>query len=67
LSPTNKQQQFSNEATRHDLPNTVDDVDEMQTFKKEVEQTYAVIRSIDTTGFESASIFMPTPSRRESQ
>ncbi len=42
-------------------------MDEINAFKKDVEQTYSVIRSIDTTGFEPASIFMPTPSRRESQ
>ncbi|MEC9292795.1 MAG: hypothetical protein VYC65_00750 [Chloroflexota bacterium] len=67
MPSTNKQQQFSNEATRHDLTDSIDDVDEMHAFKKEVENTYAVIRSIDTTGFEPASIFMPTPSHRESQ
>jgi len=63
----NKQQQFSNEATRHDLSDSVNHIDEINDFKKDVEQTYSVIRSIDTTGFEPASIFLPTPSRRESQ
>mgnify|MGYP001269529082 CR=1 FL=1 len=38
MPPTNKQQQFSNEATTHDLPDSVDDVGEMHALKKEVEQ-----------------------------
>ena len=67
MPPKKKQQQFSNEVTTHDLPDSVDDVGEMHALKKEVEQIYSVIRSIDTTGFEPASIFIPTLSRRESQ
>ena len=63
----NKQQQLSNEITKEDLPNSVEDIDEIHAFKKEVQQTYSVIRAIDTTGFEPASIFMPTASLRESQ
>jgi hypothetical protein len=67
LPPTNKQQQFSNEAREHDLTISVDEDEEVHILKKEVAQVYLVIRSIDTTGFEPASIFVPTPSRRESQ
>jgi len=67
LPPTNKQQQFSNEAREHDLTISVDDDEEAHMLKKEVDQIYLVLRSIDTTGFEPASIFLPTPSRRESQ
>tara|TARA_B100001245_G_C22494600_1_gene251037 strand:- start:115 stop:312 length:198 start_codon:yes stop_codon:yes gene_type:complete len=65
LPPTNKCQQFSNEAREHDLTISVDD-EEAHMQKKDVAQIYLVIQSIDTTGFEPASIFLPTPSRRES-
>jgi len=66
LRPTNKQQ-FSDEAREHGLTISVDDAEDMHRFIKEVTQVYLVISSIDTTGFEPASIFMPIPSRRESQ
>tara|TARA_B100001105_G_C22309176_1_gene407313 strand:+ start:583 stop:783 length:201 start_codon:yes stop_codon:yes gene_type:complete len=66
LPPTNKQQ-FSDEAQEHGLTISVDDAEEMHIFKKEVAEVYLVISSIDTAGFEPASIFMPIPSRRESQ
>ena len=67
MPPNKKKQQSSNEITKQDLPNSVEDIDELHAFKKEVAQTYAVIRAIDTTGFEPAPIFMPTVSLRESQ
>jgi len=67
LPPKNKQQQSSNEITNQGLPNSVEDIDEIHASKKEVQQTYSVICAIDTTGFEPASIFMPTVSLRESQ
>ena len=67
MPPTNKQQQFSNEAREHDLTISVDDDEKVHMLRKEVDQVYLVIQSIDTTGFESAAIFLPTPSRRESQ
>jgi len=66
LPPTNKRQQFSNEAREHDLTISVDD-EEAHMQKKDVAKIYLVLQSIDTTGFEPASIFLPTPSRRESQ
>jgi hypothetical protein len=66
LPPTNKQQ-FSDESREHGLTISVDDAEEMHIFKKEVAEVYLVISSIDTTGFEPASIFMPIPSHRESQ
>ena len=67
MPPTNKQQQFSNEAREHDLSISVDDDEKVHMLAKEVDQIYLVLQSIDTTGFEPASIFFPTPSRRESQ
>jgi len=67
LPPKNKQQQSSSEITKQDLPNSVEDIDEIHTYQKEVQQTYSLIREIDTTGFEPASIFMPTVSLRASQ
>ena len=67
MPPNKKKQQSSNEITKQDLPNSVEDIDELDAFKKEVQHTYSVIRAIDTTGFEPASIFMPTVSLRESQ
>ena len=66
MRPTNKQQ-FSDEAREHGLTISVDDAEDMHRFKKEVAEVYLVISSIDTAGFEPASIFMPIPSRRESQ
>jgi len=67
LPPTNKQQQFSNEIREHDLTISANDDEEADMLRKEVDQVYLVIRSIDTAGFEPASIFLPTPSHRESQ
>ncbi|MEC9292672.1 MAG: hypothetical protein VYC65_00115 [Chloroflexota bacterium] len=67
MTHTSKQRQSSRKATRHERPDSVDDIDEIHASQKEVERTYSVIRSIDTTGFEPLSIFVPTLSHRESQ
>jgi len=67
MTPSLDPQEFSERAQETGLEISVEDATELGSFSEAVEATYAAIREIDTTGFEPAAIFVPTPSKRESE
>ncbi|MDG0867392.1 hypothetical protein [Candidatus Lucifugimonas marina] len=62
----NNPQEFVDRAKENNLSITAEDAAGLGVFADNVSSTYEAIREIDTTGFEPAAIFVPTPSKRES-
>jgi hypothetical protein len=58
-------QKFVDRAKENRLEISLADAEALIGFSPDVDRTYAAIREIDTTGFEPAAIFVPTPSKRE--
>jgi hypothetical protein len=50
----------------HEIKFPTGEIDELLNQTRRVKENYAKIRGIDTTGFEPAAIFVPTPSKQES-
>ena len=50
----------------HDINFPPGEMGELLNQTRRVKESYAKIREIDTTGFEPAAIFVPTPSKQES-
>jgi hypothetical protein len=57
-------QHFSDRAQEHQHEISAEDARNIGSVGADVARTYASIRQIDTTGFEPAAIFVPTPSKR---
>jgi hypothetical protein len=65
-NPDNDAKIFVERAREKRLVISIKDAKETGTMMPETEAGYAAIREIDTTGFEPAAIFVPAPSKRES-
>jgi hypothetical protein len=63
---TNNSEQISEQARDNQLVISPDDAAAVAEMMADVAATYSIIREIDTTGFEAAGTFVPTPSKRES-
>ena len=57
--------EFVRRASENGLHISADHASEIGGFGAVVDAAYVTIREIDTTGFEPAAIFVPTPSKRE--
>jgi hypothetical protein len=66
MSSTSNSQHFSDQARKNRLVVSPHDAEVAAGMMAETDDIYATIREIDTTGFEPAAIFVPTPSQRES-
>jgi hypothetical protein len=66
MSQENKPQEFRERARKNRLEISVSDADHVELLLADVAAAYSTIREIDTAGFEPAAIFVPTPSKRES-
>ena len=62
----NNPKQISEQARKNQLVISTDDSAAITEMIADVAATYSTIREIDTTGFEAAGTFVPTPSKRES-
>jgi hypothetical protein len=62
----NNPKQISEQARDNQLVISSDDAAAITEMMVEVAAVYSTIREIDTTGFEAAGTFVPTPSKRES-
>jgi hypothetical protein len=60
-------QNFVDRARENRLEISLDHASDLGEFSKAVDGAYAVIREIDTTGFEPDAIFVPTFSKREAE
>jgi hypothetical protein len=65
MNPFDDPQDFSDRAQEHQLEISAEDARNIVSVGADVARTYASIRQIDTTGFEPAAIFVPTPSKRK--
>ncbi len=65
LAPSDSPQDFVDRAAEKGLEISLADAEAIGSVASDVAGTYAVIRDIDTNGFEPAAIFVPTPSERE--
>jgi hypothetical protein len=65
MPPASTPEQFSDRANEHGLVISSEDAADIGGFGSIVDAAYATIREIDTSGFEPAAIFVPTPSKRE--
>ena len=65
MNPFDDPQHFSDRAQEHQLEISAEDARNIGSVGADVARTYAAIRQIDTTGFEPAAIFVPTPSKRK--
>ncbi len=65
MSETYDPQKFVDRAKENSLEISLADAEDLGEFSTAVDGTYAAISEIDTTGFEPAAIFVPTPSKRE--
>ena len=65
-NPANNPKQISEQARDNRLVISSDDAAAVTEMMVDVAATYSIIREIDTTGFEAAGTFVPTPSKRES-
>jgi uncharacterized membrane protein len=65
-SPENSVRKFIERARENRLEISIEHAEEVDVMLSDTEAGYAAIREIDTTGFEPAAIFVPTPSKRES-
>ena len=66
MTSTDTPEEFSERAGEHELEISTKDAADIGGFGVIVAAAYSTIREIDTTGFEPAEIFVPTPSQRES-
>lgn len=66
MSTKNNPSQFREQARENRLEISLEDAERVAELMGEVEASYATIRGINTTGFEPTAIFVPTPSKRES-
>ncbi len=66
MSPKSNPHNFKEQARENRLEISIEDAELVNELMGDVEASYAVIRDIDTTGFEPAAIFVPTQSKRES-
>ena len=62
MATSNDAQQFDERAQENRLHISVSDATEIGGFAEAVAAAISTIREIDTTGFEAAAIFVPTPS-----
>jgi len=65
MNPSDNPQHFYDRAQEHQLVISTEDAANIGEVGSSVTSTYAAIREIDTTGFEPAAIFVPTPSKRK--
>lgn len=65
MNPFDDPQHFSDRAQELQLEISSEDARNIGGVGADVARTYAAIREIDTTGFEPAAIFVPTPSKRK--
>ncbi len=65
MNPFDNPQHFSDRAQELQLEISSEDSRNIGGVGADVARTYAAIREIDTTGFEPAAIFVPTPSKRK--
>lgn len=65
MNPSDNLQHFYDHAQEHLLVISTEDAANIGEVGSSVTSTYAAIREIDTTGFEPAAIFVPTPSKRK--
>jgi hypothetical protein len=66
MPSTSNSQQFSDQARDNRLEISAQDAEIVAGMVADTEDIYAAIREIDTSGFEPAAIFVPTPRKRES-
>ena len=66
MTSSNNPKQISDLARDNQLVISSDDAAAITEMMADVAATYSIIREIDTTGFEAAGTFVPTPSKRES-
>ena len=62
MATSNDAHQFDERAQENRLHISTSDADEIGGFAEAVAAAISTIREIDTTGFEPAAIFVPTPS-----
>jgi len=62
MATSNDAQQFDERAQENRLHISTSDAAEIGGFAEAVAAAISTIRGIDTTGFEAAAIFVPTPS-----
>jgi hypothetical protein len=62
MATSNDAQQFDERAQENRLYISMSDAAEIGGFAEAVAAAISTIRGIDTTGFEAAAIFVPTPS-----
>ena len=62
MATSNDAQQFDERAQENQLHISMSDAAEIGGFAGAVAAAISTIRGIDTTGFEAAAIFVPTPS-----
>lgn len=62
MATSNDAQQFDERAQENRLHISMSDAAEIGGFTEAVAAAISTIREIDTTGFEAAAIFVPTPS-----
>ena len=62
MATSNDAQQFDERAQENRLHISMSDAAEIGGFAAAVAAAISTIREIDTTGFEAAAIFVPTPS-----
>jgi hypothetical protein len=67
MSSTDQHEEFVERAHENRLKISRSHAEEIGSFSESVTAAYSTIREIDTTGFEPAAIFVPTPSERESE
>jgi hypothetical protein len=62
MTSTSDAQQFAELAGENLLHISAEHAAEIESFGSAVKAAYSTIRNINTTGFEPAAIFVPTPS-----
>ena len=65
MNQSDESQHFYNRAQEHELVISAEDAGNIGGIGMDVARTYSTIRDIDTTGYESVAIFVPTPSKRK--
>ena len=65
MNQSHDPQHFSDRAQEHELVISSEDAEFLYRVVMDVNSTYSTIRKIDTTGYESVAIFVPTLSKRK--
>lgn len=65
MNQSHDPQHFSDRAQEHELVISSEDAEFLYRVGMDVNSTYSTIRQIDTTGYESVAIFVPTLSKRK--